>query len=99
MYLIGRFALATIPLHIYIWPAAPDQFRASYPDAREKTAFVSLFFPFFAADKNLAKGQGRYLSFIATKIDAWLLALPQITKTAKRKYTRRRCIQKPSPAA
>jgi hypothetical protein len=55
MYLIGRFALATIPLHIYmyiyIWPAAPDQFRASYPDAREKTAFVSLFFPFFAQIK------------------------------------------------
>jgi predicted DNA-binding transcriptional regulator AlpA len=32
---------------------------------------------------------GRYLRFIATEIDAWLLALPQVTKTAKRKYRRR----------
>jgi predicted DNA-binding transcriptional regulator AlpA len=41
---------------------------------------------------------GRYLRFIATEIDAWLLALPQVTKTAKRKYTKRRRSQKASAA-
>jgi len=32
---------------------------------------------------------GKFLRFIASEVDAWLLALPQITKTAKRKYRRK----------
>ena len=41
---------------------------------------------------------GRYLRFIATEIDAWLLALPQVKKTAKRKYTKHRRVQKAAAA-
>ena len=41
---------------------------------------------------------GRYLRFIAAEIDAWLLALPQVTKNTKGKYTKRCRSQKASAA-
>jgi predicted DNA-binding transcriptional regulator AlpA len=32
---------------------------------------------------------GRFLRFLSSEVDAWFLGLPQITKTAKRKYQRK----------
>ena len=40
---------------------------------------------------------GKYLRFLRSEIDAWIVGLPQVANSRKRKYTRKNQVRNPSP--